>query len=107
MGNDDARSLDHKTLEALRIRAVGSVQAGESPSAVDGDADQKKIQHHAGRPVGRLLAQIGIACQKPLHRAIEHDESLVRQWLKHEYPKIQAMAKNQGADMGGERRTVA
>src|SRR6202022_4002788 len=33
MGND-ARSLDHKTLEALRIRAVGSVQAGESPSAV-------------------------------------------------------------------------
>src|ERR1700730_16851228 len=34
MGNDDARSLDDKTLEALRIRAVGSVQAGESPSAV-------------------------------------------------------------------------
>src|ERR1700731_4279071 len=33
MGNDDARSLDHKTLEALRIRAVGSVQAGESPPA--------------------------------------------------------------------------
>src|ERR1700730_1484209 len=26
--------LIHKTLEALRIRAVGSVQAGESPSAV-------------------------------------------------------------------------
>src|SRR6202035_5305726 len=34
MGNDDARLLDHKTLESLRIRAVGSVQAGESPSAV-------------------------------------------------------------------------
>src|ERR1700730_318377 len=34
MGNDDARLLDHKTLEALRIRAVGSVQAGERPSAV-------------------------------------------------------------------------
>src|ERR1700724_2876185 len=34
MGNDDARSLDHKTLEALRIRAVGRAQAGESPSAV-------------------------------------------------------------------------
>src|ERR1700682_3087192 len=135
MGNDDARSLDHKTLEALRIRAVGSVQAGESPrlsralwvlpygqcmagwratgaavirpsaeverarDAMDsrhgdaeepvaaaifvrivdardgGDADQKKIQHHAGRPVGRLLAQIGITCQKPLHRAIERDEA--------------------------------
>src|SRR6202023_1026214 len=34
MGNDDSRSLDHKTLEALRIRAVGRVEAGESPSAV-------------------------------------------------------------------------
>src|ERR1700682_2731885 len=36
----------------------------------------------AGNSVGRLLAQIGITCQKPLHRAIERDESLVRQWLK-------------------------
>jgi hypothetical protein len=34
MANDDARSLDHKTLESLRIRAVRSVQAGESPSSV-------------------------------------------------------------------------
>src|SRR5262249_11362537 len=37
--------------------------------------------------VGRLLAQLGITCQKPLHRALEHDESLVQQWLKQEYPK--------------------
>jgi transposase len=34
MGSDDARSLDHTTLEALRIRAVRNVQAGESPTAV-------------------------------------------------------------------------
>ena len=34
MGSDDARSLDHTTLEALRIRAVRNVQSGESPSAV-------------------------------------------------------------------------
>src|ERR1700730_6475189 len=34
MGNGDARSLDHMTLEALRMRAVRSVQAGERPSAV-------------------------------------------------------------------------
>src|SRR3984893_4181617 len=76
----------------------------------------------AANSVGRLLAQIGITCQKPLHRAIERDESLVRQWLKKEYPKIKAMAKktrgghlfrrrgahplrsSRGADMGGERR---
>src|ERR1700730_17809530 len=34
MGNGDARSLDHMTLEALRMRAVRSVQAGERHSAV-------------------------------------------------------------------------
>ncbi|HEY8650852.1 MAG TPA: winged helix-turn-helix domain-containing protein, partial [Chthoniobacterales bacterium] len=38
----------------------------------------------AANSVGRLLAQIGITCQKPLHRAIERDESLVRQRLKKE-----------------------
>ena len=32
--------------------------------------------------VGRLLAQLGITCQKPLHRAIERDEALVQQWLE-------------------------
>jgi transposase len=34
MRKDDARKLDHITLEALRIRAVGLVQKGESPEAV-------------------------------------------------------------------------
>src|SRR5712672_567717 len=31
---DDARKLDHATLEAMRIRAVRSVQAGENPEVV-------------------------------------------------------------------------
>ena len=34
MRKNDARKLDHKTLEALRIRAVRSVQSGESPEVV-------------------------------------------------------------------------
>jgi hypothetical protein len=34
MGKDDARKLDHNTLEALRMRAVRAVQAGESRPAV-------------------------------------------------------------------------
>src|ERR1700681_2894842 len=34
MRQDDARKLDHATLEAMRIRAVRSVQAGESPEVV-------------------------------------------------------------------------
>jgi transposase len=34
MKKDDARKLDHATLEALRIRAVQNVQEGESPEVV-------------------------------------------------------------------------
>src|SRR3984893_6003388 len=34
MRQDDARKLDHSTLEAMRIRAVRSVQAGENPEVV-------------------------------------------------------------------------
>ena len=34
MAHRDARQLDHKTLEEIRIRAVEQVQAGESPEAV-------------------------------------------------------------------------
>lgn len=36
--------------------------------------------------VGRLLAQLGITAQRPLHRAMERDEALVQKWLKEEYP---------------------
>src|SRR5208282_747357 len=49
--------------------------------------------------VGRLLAQLGITCQKPLHRAIERDEALVQQWLEKEDPKIKAMARKEGAEI--------
>ena len=34
MRENDARRLDHKTLEAMRERAVRQVQEGESPEAV-------------------------------------------------------------------------
>jgi transposase len=169
MKSDDARKLDHATLEALRIRAVESVQEGESPELVArtlriasrtiyrwlaqyrrGGWGGLKLKPLAGRPpklddrklkwiynavaqknplqfrfqfalwtremvatlikekygirlaansVGRLLAQLGITPQKPLHRAIERDEALVQKWLKAEYPKIKKMAKAQGADI--------
>jgi transposase len=169
MKADDARKLDHATLEALRIRAVQSVQEGESPEAVArtfrvtsrtmyrwlaqyrrGGWGALKAKPLAGRPpklddrklkwiynavtqknplqfrfqfalwtremvaalikdkygirlaansVGRLLAQLGITPQKPLHRAIERDETLVQKWLKAEYPKIRKMAKAEGADI--------
>ena len=49
--------------------------------------------------VGRLLAQMGITAQKPLHRAIERNEALVQKWLKEEYPEIKRMAAAQGAEI--------
>ena len=49
--------------------------------------------------VGRLLAQLGISCQRPLHRALERDESLVQQWLKQDYPRIRALAQREKAEI--------
>ncbi len=49
--------------------------------------------------VGRLLGQLGITCQKPLHRAQERDEALVQRWLKKDYPQIRVTARKAGADI--------
>jgi len=49
--------------------------------------------------VGRLLAQLGLTCQKPLWRAYQQDGSRVEQWLKREYPRIRALAKREKAQI--------
>ena len=54
--------------------------------------------------VGRLLAQLGISCRKPLHRTRERDEALVQQWLRGsagspDDPGIKRMAQKQEADI--------
>ena len=169
MRQDDARKLDHKTLEEMRARAVRSVQNGQSPEVVAqalginrttiydwlakyrrGGWSALKAKPVPGRPpklsghaikwiydtvtqksplqlkfefalwtremiakliagrfgvklsvssVGRLLAQLGLTCQKPLRRALEQDDALVQQWLKKEYPKIKALAAREKADI--------
>jgi len=47
--------------------------------------------------VGRLLKQLGFTCQKPLYRAYQRDEDLVKLWKNVEFPKIQKRAKKEGA----------
>lgn len=49
--------------------------------------------------VGRLLAQLGLSCQKPLFRAYQQDASLVERWLKEAYPKIRAQARREKAEI--------
>ena len=49
--------------------------------------------------VGRLLAQLGLTCQKPLYRAYQQDPVSVDKWLKEEFPRIKAMAKKMKAEI--------
>jgi transposase len=49
--------------------------------------------------VGRVLAQLVITCQRPLHRALERDEALIQQWLREEYPKSKALAQREKAEI--------
>jgi transposase len=49
--------------------------------------------------IGRLLAQLGLSCQKPLFRAFQQNPSLVERWLKREYPRIKARAERLRAEI--------
>lgn len=49
--------------------------------------------------VGRLLAQLGLTCQRPLFRAYQQDRSLVERWLKEEFPKIRTRAKREKSEI--------
>ncbi len=54
--------------------------------------------------VGRLLAQPGITCQKPLYRALGRGEALVQHWLggsagSPQYPKLKALARKEKAEI--------
>lgn len=49
--------------------------------------------------IGRLLAQLGLTCQKPLFRAYQQNPTLVEQWHKQEYPRIQKLAKRENAEI--------
>jgi transposase len=49
--------------------------------------------------VGRLLAQLGLTCQRPLFRASEQDELRVRRWRENDYPLIHNLARESKAEI--------
>src|SRR5712671_929256 len=80
MSHDDARKLDHATLEAMRIRAVRSVQSGESPEVV---ARSMRISR---RTIYGWLAQYrrggwGALKAKPLFGRPPKLDSRAMQWI--------------------------
>jgi len=47
----------------------------------------------------RLMNQLGLSPQKPLWRAFQRNPEFTEKWVKEEYPKILALAKEQKADI--------
>ena len=169
MRKNDARKLDRKSQESLRVRGVRAIQTGETPESVaqtldvavstvygwlakyrDGGWNELKRKKAPGRPpkiqgrylkwiydmvttktpdqlklpfalwtrslireainkkygfnlsitsVGRLMAQLGLTCQKPLQKAYEQNPELVAKWLKKEFPRIKRLARKEGAEV--------
>jgi transposase len=51
------------------------------------------------RTVGEYLRRWGMTPQRPIKRALEQRPADVKHWLETEYPKIQARAKAEGAEV--------
>ena len=49
--------------------------------------------------VCRMLAKLGLSCQKPLSKAYEQNPELVAKWKKTEYPRIRKEAKKVNAEI--------
>lgn len=49
--------------------------------------------------VMRLLDQLGLSAQRPMWRAYQQDPAAVERWVREEYPKIQALAKRERAEI--------
>ena len=49
--------------------------------------------------VGRLLRRLGLSPQKPLYRAYQQNPEAVQRWREVEFPEIQKLARQQGAEI--------
>lgn len=51
------------------------------------------------KAVGRLLHELGIMPQKPLHRAYERDPITIEHWTRNEYPRLKIRATRRKAEI--------
>lgn len=49
--------------------------------------------------VGRLLKKLGLSCQRPLMRAFQQNQVVVREWIERDYPKIKKSALKEKAEI--------
>jgi transposase len=69
-------------------------------SVMVADLIRRKFDIHLSKAsVCRLLNQLGLSPQKPIWRAYQQDSELVAKWVKEEYPRIRALARQQKADI--------
>lgn len=51
------------------------------------------VRYHRGH-VWKILRQMGWSCQRPVRKAKERDEALIRRWIRVEWPRIKKKQKN-------------
>lgn len=51
------------------------------------------VRYHPGH-VWKILRQLGWSCQRPIRKAKERDETLIRRWIQEEWPRIKKKQKN-------------
>jgi transposase len=55
------------------------------------------LRYHPGH-VWRILGKMGFSCQRPERRAIERDETAIRQWKRVEWPALKKSAAARPTD---------
>jgi putative transposase len=59
------------------------------------------VEYHV-KYVGRLMRRMGWSAQQPETRALERDETLIRAWFEHDWPRIkQSLAARRGNRVPG------
>lgn len=87
-------ALDDKARARLeRILLKGAKAAGFAtdlwtcPRVAEVIAERFGVEYHVDH-IGRLLHGMGWSPQKPTRRAIERDETAIKQWVKTDWPRV-------------------